>query len=104
MSSGADGAPPADGAAANRDPEERTLPHGDRAIVPQAKLIGYLLSETHPVGRAVERVPSSHGVKYVVDGTLLTPQAGEVSLRTVWIIEPGVVYPRLVTAYPAPQR
>lgn len=135
MTNGADSPPPSDGAAANRDREGRTLPHGDQAIVSQAKLVGYLLSETHPVGRAkatyfraagfteanvalleqglraiaragevVERIASPHGVKYVVDGTLATPRAGEVRLRTIWISEPGVAYPRLVTAYPAPRR
>ena len=42
----------------------------------------------------------SHGMKYVVDGQLTTPSGNTLRLRTVWIIEPGVDVPRLVTAYP----
>src|SRR5436309_12872790 len=108
------------------------LPNGDQAVVPAAKLVGYLLSEVHPIGRAKARffraagftetnVPlleqgllaiarteqvvtsasSPYGEKYVVDGTLTTPLAGSVRVRTVWIIEPSVGSPRFVTAYPA---
>lgn len=51
----------------------------------------------------VEQVESSHGVKYVVDGPLATPVGGTIWLRTVWIVESGMEYPRFVTAYPAPQ-
>lgn len=50
----------------------------------------------------VESVTSPHGVKYVVDGPLPTPLARKVRLRTIWIIEHDMPYPRLVTAYPAP--
>ena len=49
----------------------------------------------------VTSVSSPHGEKYVVDGTLTTPLAGSVRLRTVWIVESGVAHPRFVTAYPA---
>jgi len=28
------------------------LPHQEQAYIPPAKLLGYLLSETHPIGRA----------------------------------------------------
>jgi len=41
-----------------------------------------------------------HGVKYVIDGSLLTPVGDTVYVRTVWIIEIGEVAPRFVTAYP----
>lgn len=111
------------------------LPGGEQAAIPPTKLAGYLLSETHPVGRSkakflravgfgetntrhlaegllaiarwgtvVERVTSPHGVKYVVDGPLTTPLAGEVRLRTVWIVETDAEAPRFVTAYPSPDR
>ena len=49
-----------------------------------------------------EQVSSPHGEKYVVDGSLPTPSSGSVRVRTIWIIEPDVGYPRFVTAYPAP--
>ncbi len=110
-----------------------SLPGGERAVVPPAKLADYLLSETHPVGRAkaryfraagfderntadlatgllaiartaavIEEVPSPHGVKYVLDGTVAAPNGDTLRLRTIWIVEPVVGYPRFVTAYPAP--
>jgi hypothetical protein len=37
------------------------LPNGEKACVPQAKLSGYLLSETHPVGKSKARVFRSLG-------------------------------------------
>jgi hypothetical protein len=111
-----------------------TLPAGERAVVPLTKVTGYLLSESHPVGRAkaryfraagfgehnvpslvngllaiarsapvVEEIPSRHGIKYVVDGLVNAPYR-PLWLRTVWIIEPDIDYPRFVTAYPAPGR
>lgn len=43
---------------------------------------------------------SPFGTKYVVEGSILTPTGDELPLRTVWIIEPDAVRPRLITAYP----
>jgi hypothetical protein len=48
-----------------------------------------------------EVVPSPHGVKYVIDGTLETPNRRRVDVRTIWIIDRGRDRPRFVTAYPA---
>jgi hypothetical protein len=45
-------------------------------------------------------ISSPHGVKYVIDGLLKTPDAGSIKMRTVWIIDKGQVRPRFVTAYP----
>jgi hypothetical protein len=45
-------------------------------------------------------VPTPHGVKYVLDGTLATSQGTSASIRTVWIVETGEENPRFVTAYP----
>ena len=47
-----------------------------------------------------EIVLSPHGVKYVIDGPLQTPSGRFLSVRTVWIIDPGSTAPRFVTAYP----
>ena len=45
---------------------------------------------------------TSHGTKYVVVGSIRTPDGGNVSVRTVWMIEEeGADAPRFVTAYPA---
>lgn len=47
-----------------------------------------------------DSVASVHGVKYVVDGKIRTPDGQRPRLRTVWILEAGSDAPRLVTAYP----
>ena len=108
-----------------------SLPNSEDAYVPAEKLTGYLLSDTHTIGRAKarfffshgyqatapeelerglleiarlspleEEVASPHGTKYVVDGILKTPNGSVISLRTIWIIEPGDTRARFVTAYP----
>ena len=51
--------------------------------------------------RPVEKeIASPHGTKYIVEGTLKTPKGTTITLRTVWIVEPGDTRPRFVTAYP----
>jgi len=54
----------------------------------------------HPaINPVVQTVASSHGVKYVVECSLETPDRRNPCLRSVWIIENGQERPRLVTAY-----
>jgi hypothetical protein len=45
-------------------------------------------------------VPSAHGTKYVIEGSLQTPAGSLVQVRTVWIIDAGQDRPRFVTVYP----
>jgi hypothetical protein len=47
-----------------------------------------------------EVIPSPHGTKYIIEGTLTTPTGTPLRVRTVWIIDPGQNPPRFVTAYP----
>ena len=108
------------------------LPNAERAYVPASKLTDYLLSETHPVGRAKaqllraagfdetnvnileqrliaiahfeevkEVTPSEYGTKYVIDGSIQSPNGSLIQLRTVWIIDRDQSDPRFITAYPA---
>ena len=44
---------------------------------------------------------SEFGTKYIIEGTIHTPNGATVAMRTVWIIELDNTQPRLVTAYPA---
>ena len=44
---------------------------------------------------------SEFGTKYIIEGTIHTPNGATVAMRTVWIIELDNPQPRLVTAYPA---
>jgi uncharacterized protein DUF6883 len=60
------------------------------------------LREIAQTGEVVESVETSHGEKYVVDGSLSSQTEGSHSriARTVWIIDRGLEAPRLATAYP----
>lgn len=43
---------------------------------------------------------SAHGVKYVVQCSIETPDRRNPCVRSVWIVEPGADRPRFITAYP----
>lgn len=47
-----------------------------------------------------DTISTEHGTKYVIDGSIATPQARLLKLRTVWIIDTGQAIPRFVTARP----
>ena len=40
------------------------------------------------------------GMRYVIEGTLLTPDGRNPEIRTIWFIETGTDMPFFVTAYP----
>ena len=52
---------------------------------------------THEVVKVAETV---YGQRYHVDGTLETPDGRNPQVRTVWQMDVGSDYPRLITAYP----
>lgn len=47
-----------------------------------------------------EILETAHGVKYIIDGEINTPDKRKLRLRTVWIIDTGETQPRFVTARP----
>lgn len=47
-----------------------------------------------------ESMETVHGKKYIVDGELQNPADKEAWVRSIWIIDAGTAFPRLVTAYP----
>ena len=47
-----------------------------------------------------ESMETVHGKKYIVDGELENPAGKKARVRSIWIIDAGVDFPRLVTAYP----
>ena len=49
----------------------------------------------------VRIIETSYGIKYVIDGSLETPDGRNPCVRTVWQVDKGRDYPRFVTAYPA---
>lgn len=105
------------------------LPFADRARIDEAKVVDYLLSPAKsrgkaefflrfgfaagdwPVmaealaahgrdGRVSAVVESEYGSRYSIDGPLVTPAGRQPLVRTVWIVEHGAGFPRLITAYP----
>lgn len=104
------------------------LPNKSKAYIATSKIVDYLLSETHAVGKSkakffrsfgfdetnivqfgqglikiaqIEAVTeTTYGTKYVIDGELEAPNGVMIRLRTVWIIETSDTIPRFVTAHP----
>ena len=55
----------------------------------------------HAADHQVAKVESTpFGNRYVVEGTMETPQGRMPSIRTVWFVETGQDLPHFVTAYP----
>ena len=52
------------------------------------------------LGDVTESMETVHGTKYIVDGELENPAGKEPWVRSIWIIDTGRDFPRLVTAYP----
>ena len=72
--------------------------------------LGFSAARWHILAAALRRIcvsgtvstsiESVHGSKYVADGVLEGPGQRSGRIRTVWIIDQGMIIPRLVTAYP----
>ena len=56
-----------------------------------------LQGSAHEVATTIE---TSHGPRYYVDGIIETPDGRNPFVRTVWQVDSGSDYPRLITAYP----
>jgi hypothetical protein len=52
---------------------------------------------THETAGVVQR---PHGMVYLVEGPIGSPDERTPWVRTAWMIRPGEDFPRLVTAYP----
>lgn len=105
------------------------LPGAERARVERSKVVGYLLDPARSRGKAefflrfgftperwqemadalarhgqtgklVAVVESEYGVRYSVDGPLAAPNGKAPRVRSVWIVEHGKDFPRLITAHP----
>lgn len=48
-----------------------------------------------------QKIETSFGSKYIVEGQLMTPKKSIARIITVWVVEPLSNRPRFVTAYPA---
>ena len=106
------------------------LPHRKNSYIPKGKLINYLLSETHPVGRSkaklfrgigfnetnvnklseilldiaqTQDIKETRKLDYGTNYAIDgTLQVGKkkITIRTVWFITSADNKPRFVTAYP----
>jgi len=47
-----------------------------------------------------DTIETPQGTKYVIEGTIATPNGATLRPRTVWIIDNGETCPRFVTAHP----
>jgi len=47
-----------------------------------------------------QKVESTHGTRYAIEGPLQSPDGRNPVVRSVWIVEDVATTPRLVTAYP----
>lgn len=105
------------------------LPNLETAVVEEAKITAYLLSEENSGGKSaffsafgftlvdwrqlssaliehasrheVKHISQTkHGDKYIIEGAMQTPDGRSPQVRSVWIVDVGKEAPRLVTAYP----
>lgn len=58
-------------------------------------------AQRHPVAKTEETL---FGIRYVVEGELVTPDQRNPQVRVVWFIEKDEANPRLVTAYPLEEK
>lgn len=49
-----------------------------------------------------ESIPNEHGMKYIIDGKLDSPDQRNPIVRSIWFVENGSELARFVTAYPLP--
>lgn len=105
------------------------LPNLEEALIEEQKITEYLLSEDNSGGKkgfftgfgfllnewqllrdalfnhakaneVTKVVESEHGIKYIIEGEMQTPDGRSTQVRAIWIIDTGKDAPRLVTSYP----
>lgn len=74
------------------------LAHGYRVTAPDVLRADLLLhGQTWPV---VATRATPHGLRYTVEGPLTAPDGYTRDIRTVWQVDNGTDFPRLITAHP----
>lgn len=106
------------------------LPFAEEAVVPEPKLVDYLLNEEHPEGQSKAHfllhrgfsrsnsevlrqalltmaktsdfveIPFEYGIKYSATGLLECRDGSSPEFVTVWVLLEGRPPPRFVTGYP----
>ena len=88
------------------NPEHRTGKHKARFFTK----IGFSLDNPQVLQKALKQHPinhecaktidSEHGVKFIIEGSIITPENRMYHIRTVWMIPTSEELAKLVTAYP----
>lgn len=104
------------------------IPSIENALIPAAKIRGYLLNEDHPEGGPKARFFKKHGFsaaslkrllrkqlsenepvssrktefgqKFILESPVESPSGKTFRLRAVWIVREANNYPEFVTAHP----
>lgn len=106
------------------------LSNSERAVIAQEKLTDYLLNVAHKRGGTKARLlaqfgytadnwkhleadiranldaevdvarATAYGMRYEIRMALQTPIRASLTVRTIWQIDDGTDYPRLITLYP----
>ncbi len=62
--------------------------------------LGTALARIALLEEVTNRIETSFGTKYIIDGILTGPSGREASIRTIWIVERNGDTARFITAYP----
>lgn len=54
--------------------------------------------------QVLDVINTPYGIKYILDGRLLSPTGSIIRVRTVWLVELDSRQPRFVTAHPLPKQ
>jgi hypothetical protein len=106
------------------------IPNAENVVVERAKIVDYLLSDTHTDGRhkaaffrrfgfdpqrwqqladalqaharqhEAREEPSPFGRRFVIEGIIQAPDGRMPLVRSIWFIQTDETNPRFVTAYP----
>jgi hypothetical protein len=107
------------------------IPENQNIIILEEKLLNYLFSNSHPIGRFKARffesigfnssnidlfmeklitivreneiesiIKTKFGIKFIIDGDLISPGGKLINLRTIWIKEKDEAELKFITAYP----
>lgn len=68
--------------------------------VQEWRVLAEALTEHARRTQVIDATESRYGRKYVIEGPMACPNGREPIVRSVWIIDSGVDFPRLVSAYP----
>lgn len=67
------------------------------------KTLADALLQHAQTNEVIETNSTRYGVRYVVDGVIISPDGTRLNIRSAWHMIPGSDAPRFVTAHPLPR-